>query len=323
MSSTSTSSPSAANRLLGLVRLARPHHWVKGAFVFFGPMYALADKNLRSTDLLWSAFFTFLAFGAASSACYAINDLRDAELDRQHPRKQHRPIASGLVSPAMAVGLAIAMLALSGALLLGVAADVRLWVAICIGLYAINTMAYSVFLKQIVIADVISLAMGFVLRVVAGCFAVGIGPSTFLLNVVFFLAMFLAFGKRLGERRTLGSDGAAKARGVQAGYTDDILRLAMVATAVVTLVSYAGYVLSRDNHYAWKPAWMTGAGFNLLWITLLPATYGLLRCVQLIERGRYDDPTELAYSDRPFQLAGIAFVGVTAALMWMRSTGQL
>jgi decaprenyl-phosphate phosphoribosyltransferase len=318
-----SAAPTAIDRLIGMVRLARPLHWVKGVFVFFGPLYALADNNLRSIDLLWSAFFTFLAFGACSSACYAVNDLRDAALDRQHPRKKRRPVASGLVSTGGAIGVTVVMLALSATLLLGVTPEVRGWVGLCIAIYAVNTMTYSVYLKRVVTADVISLAMGFVLRVVAGCFAVGVAPSTFLLNVVFFLAMFLAFGKRLGERRTLGSDGAAKARAVQAGYTDEILRLSLVATAVVTLVSYAAYVLSRDAAYAWRPTWMAGAGFNLLWITLLPATYGLLRCVQLIERGRYDDPTELAFADRPFQLAGIAFVGATALLMWMRKTGQL
>jgi decaprenyl-phosphate phosphoribosyltransferase len=325
--------PTGAGSLAaGLFKLARVHHWAKGAFVFIGPAYALADghSQLTSESLawLWSAIFTALAFGLASSACYAVNDLRDAEQDRQHPRKKHRPIASGVVGPAAAGVFTLVMLLASATCLIGVLPAARVWVGIAVGLYVVNTMAYSLRLKHHVIADVICLAMGFVLRVVAGCLAVGVGPSTYLLNVAFFLAMFLAFGKRLGERRTLGSDGATKARGVQAGYSDEVLRFAVVTTAVVTLVMYAGYVLSRDGQYAWVPTWMidparaTTQGFNLLWITMLPATYGLLRCVLLVERGRFDDPTEIATKDRPFQLAALAF-GITGVLMWARSSGKL
>lgn len=311
--------------LLGLIRLARVPHWVKGAFVFIGPAYALADGNLASPSLLWSAAWAALAFGLASSACYAINDIRDAEQDRQHPRKRHRPVASGVVSPAVATGFAVLLVVLSAAALLGVEGSARPWVALCVAIYVANTVAYSLVLKHRVIADVICLAMGFVLRVIAGCLAVGVGPTTYLLNVVFFLAMFLAFGKRLGERRSLGDEGATRARGVQAGYSEDTLRLAVVTTAVVTLVTYAGYVLSREAHFGWQPSWMgsKGHGFNLLWLTMLPATYGLLRCVLLVEKGRYDDPTELAIRDRPFQLAAAAFVLYAGALMYARHAGLL
>ena len=103
-----------------------------------------------------------------------------------------------------------------------------------VAVYVANVTAYSALLKHIVIADVVSLSLGFVLRVLVGCAAVGVSPTTWLLNTTFFLAMFLAFGKRLGERRLLGGEGAALARGVQAGYTDELLRLAVVVTAVVS-----------------------------------------------------------------------------------------
>src|SRR5690606_16191438 len=118
--------------------------------------------------------------------------------------------------------------------------------------------------------DVISLASGFVLRVLGGCAAAMVVPSSWLLNCIFFLSMFLAFGKRLGERRTLGADAAA-ARGVQSVYTDDLLRMSVVVTAVATLITYAGYVQAHEEDYR--------RGFNLLWLTMLPATYGLLRCI--------------------------------------------
>lgn len=168
--------------------------------------------------------------------------------------------------------------------------------------------AYSWLLKHVVIADVIGLSLGFVLRVLGGCAAAGVEPSTWLLNCTFFLAMFLAFGKRLGERRSLGSDeAAAAARAVQEAYTSDLLRMVVVVTAVATLLSYAGYVQAKETLY-WQ-------GFNLLWLTVLPATFGLLRCIVLLERGDFDDPTELALHDRAFQLAAGVFAFLTIWLL--------
>ncbi len=302
---------------LGLLRLLRIKQWAKGVFVMIGPLYAFADGRLPGWVTLIDALWAALGFALASSACYAFNDIRDVEADRQHPRKRRRPIASGAVSPAQAGVMACVLLGLSALTLLGLAPLARPWVGGVLLIYVANTVVYSLVLKHRVVADVMSLSMGFVLRVLAGCMAVGVGPTTYLLNVTFFLAMFLAFGKRLGERRTLGSEQATLARGVQAGYTDDTLRLAVIATAVVVLVSYAGYVLSRDADYVY-----TG-GFNLLWLTMLPATYGLLRCVHLVENARYDDPTELATRDRPFQLSAVLFAAITGACVLARHAGYL
>src|SRR5690606_21521931 len=126
--------------------------------------------------------------------------------------------------------------------------------------------------------------------------------------------MFLAFGKRLGERRTMGREASA-ARGVQSAYTDDLLRMAVVVTAVATLLTYATYTQSQDDRFramigvasdsvaAVGAETATGFGMNLLWLTVLPATYGLLRCIVLLEQGRYDDPTVLVTKDRPMQVS--------------------
>jgi 4-hydroxybenzoate polyprenyltransferase len=159
-------------------------------------------------------------------------------------------------------------------------------------------------MKHVVVLDVISLAAGFVLRVLGGCAATAVVPSSFLLNVTFFVAMFLAFGKRLGERRTMGDDAAA-ARAVHGTYTDELLRMAVVVTGVATLVTYATYIEKQD-------AALFAGRFNLLWLTMVPATYGLMRCIVLLERGDYDDPTEIAARDRAVQAAVILFAALTA-----------
>ncbi|MGH7243305.1 MAG: UbiA prenyltransferase family protein [Phycisphaerales bacterium] len=295
------------------VRLLRPVQWAKSVFLLIGPAYGFANQDWDP----WAAksgwptlLLAVIAFSLASSACYIVNDILDAPADRHHPRKKNRPIASGRVSVGAAIGVAACLvLATAGAILL-MGGTAAIWTTAIVGVYVLNVIAYSAILKHIVIADVISLSMGFVLRVLAGCAAVSVTPTTWLLNTTFFLAMFLAFGKRLGERRSLGSEAAAAARGVQAGYTDELLRQSVVVTAVVTLMTYAIYVQSQDAKYI--------LGFNLMWLTILPATYAMLRAIVLLERGTYDDPTQLASKDRPFQLAALTFGLFTLALMAAR-----
>lgn len=288
-----------------LVRLARPMQWGKGIFVLIGPLYGLHDMARPWPEVVASALVAVMVFGFAASGCYVGNDILDATADRLHPRKRLRPVASGAITPRTASWFAVLLIVLAGASLMLLDEHGRMWTGLAVLLYVGNVWAYTLWLKRVVIADVICLSLGFVLRVVGGCVAVGIWPTTWLINCTFFLAMFLAFGKRLGERRTVGDDAAA-VRAVQSAYTDELLRMAVVVTAVAALVTYAGYVQAQAPRYQ--------AGFNLLWLTMLPATYGLLRCIVLLERGQYDDPTELAVSDRPFQAAAGLFGSLTVIL---------
>ncbi len=310
--------------LADFVRLARPKQWVKGGFVLIGPVYGVADLAAKVsaggaegmgaagwTGIIIAALGAYFAFGFAASAGYVLNDLKDRELDRAHPRKCRRPIAAGRVSPVAAGVYAVALIALAVASILAVPAGdgwqtPRMLLAVCVALYTLNTAAYTLSFKSHPVLDVVSLSLGFVLRVLGGCAAVAIIPSAWLLSCTFFVSMFLALGKRLGERRTLGANAAA-ARGVHALYTDDFLRMSVVVTGVATLLSYSDYVIAQSKTYTF--------GFNLLWLTLLPATYGLLRCIVLIERGVHDDPTELATKDRPFQAACAVFGLLTVALL--------
>src|SRR5262249_39915345 len=131
-----------------------------------------------------------------------------------------------------------------------VRADAAVWLAAALGAYILNVMLYSLVFKHVVILDVISLSLGFVVRVLGGCAAAAIVPSAWLMNCTFFLAMFLAFGKRLGERRAVENGPDASAfRSVQSVYTDELLRMVVVVTAVATLVTYAGYVQARGQEW--------------------------------------------------------------------------
>lgn len=304
-----------------LVRLARVKQWAKSGFALVGPFYAypeLIDAGKAPADVILPALLAAAGFSFASSGCYAINDVVDREADRLHPRKRRRPIASGKVTPRTAVAFSVVMFLLSALCVVFMPGESRLWAGLCIGLYVANVFAYAFYFKQKVIADVIGLSLGFVLRVLGGCAAVMVEPTTWLLNVTLFLSMFLAFGKRLGERRTLakagagGQSGAQAHRAVQGRYTDTLLQLMVVVTAVGTLMTYAGYLQDNEATYL--------RGFNLMWLSILPATYGMLRCIVLLESGDYDDPTELAYRDRGFIVAAICFAIMTAALVIFRGS---
>ncbi len=318
--------PRAGGLVRGLIRLARPHQWTKGVFVLLGPLFAIADGKLTDmprTELAMATGLTFLGFCLAASGCYVFNDLADVDRDRAHPRKKNRPLASGVVPVGIAKVFGIALLVLSLACSLGVPAELRAWVIGLIVLYIANVMCYSAGLKHIVIIDVLSLSSGFVLRVLGGCAAVGITPSTWLLNATLFLSMFLAFGKRLGERRHMGSEEAAMAaRDVQQHYSDQMLRMFVVVTGVATLLTYISYVRSQEVEYlyifATRQGSLNGEGFgmNLLWITVAPATLALLRTITLLMRGRYDDPTELALHDNMVRVAGLVFMASMVFVLW-------
>jgi len=308
---------------LSVLKLLRPKQWAKGAFVLIGPVYALTDPRNHWQELLPPALIAMAALCLLSSAGYIVNDILDAPRDRLHPRKSKRPVASGAIAPGLAWVIAIVTGLIGAGLILFIEGKAHLWVAGLALAYLANTNLYSFFLKRIVIADVIGLSLGFVLRVLAGCAAAQVQPSTWLLNCTLFLAMFLSFGKRLGERKTVGVDASA-VRGVQAAYTDELLRSAVGVTGVVTLVTYASYIQAKDVLWGGAPdaAGHGGWWVNPLWLTMLPATYGMLRCVVLLERGRYDDPTEIAAKDWPTQVAGLAFGAMTVgALVLSKAAG--
>lgn len=339
-----------------LFRLIRPTQWSKSVFVMIGPLYGLRDlmANGRTPqNVIGQALAAAAAFALISSVCYIINDIFDREADRAHPRKRNRPIAAGRVTVGQAAALAAVLVAGAIAVTMFVSWPHTWKVLVLLGVYAANVFLYSARLKHHIMADVISLALGFVIRVLAGCLAVGIEPSVWLMNVTFFLSMFLAFGKRLGERRTLavrpveprrprdaeeapgGLDeeapaaageavpppaprpqahsAAAAHRRVQARYTDTLLQIAVVVTAAITLMAYALYVQDQAQRFH--------LGYRM-WLTVLPMTYGLFRCIVLLEEGAYDDPTEIAIRDRGMQLAGLVFVALTAAMMLLRPSGE-
>src|SRR5919198_2515905 len=175
---------------LALLVAIRPPEWIKNLLVFAGLLFS---QKLKQGPQVVDATITFIAFCAISSAGYLVNDLRDAPLDRQHPEKRHRPIASGELSERAAAAAAVALAVIG----IGISfAWVDAGVAGLVALYGVIAVAYSVILKRLVIIDVMTIASLFILRVVAGAVAVEAHASEWLLLCTAMLALFLGFTKR-------------------------------------------------------------------------------------------------------------------------------
>lgn len=178
--------------LIGLFRSVRPRQWSKNLILFAGLIFS---RSLTDPHLLSVAFLSFLLFCLASGAIYLLNDVIDLEHDRAHPDKRYRPIASGKVSVGLAVGIAVCLGLL--ALVFGFLLD-REFSFVLAG-YVVLMLIYSAWLKQVVILDVLVIALGFVLRAVAGGVVIHVAVSSWLLICTILLALFLGLGKRRHE----------------------------------------------------------------------------------------------------------------------------
>jgi 4-hydroxybenzoate polyprenyltransferase len=289
------------------VRSLRPYQWVKNGLLFAGVLFS---GRLADAVALGRAVEGFVAFSLLSGAVYLFNDLRDVAADRLHPKKRSRPLASGALSPAAAwAGLAVL---LAAAALLAIHLGPRFaWTAAA---YLALNLAYSLGLKHVVLVDVMALAAGFVLRAIAGVeLLVPIAPdvdlSPWLLVCTFFLALFLACGKRRQE--LLHQDGAqAEARRrVLLAYNAPFLDTLVTVCAATTLVAYAIYTIWPDTVAKFGTT-------NLLW-TVPFVTYGVFRYLWLTRVGEEgEDPSHVVVTDRPLGIAVLLWAITVAIVLY-------
>jgi 4-hydroxybenzoate polyprenyltransferase len=285
-----------------LIRLARPTHWVKNGFVaaplLFANPASLGEAVVQSATAV--AVFSLMA-----SAIYCFNDVLDAESDRAHPTKRARPIAAGLISPELGVAwgctLAAGAIALSWFKL-------PLAVLAVLGAYVVNNVLYNGRVKTVAIADVISIATGFVLRLVAGAIAIGVVASSWLLVCSFSLALFLGFGKRRSEL-ALAEQGRVY-RPVLRAYTPSTLDSAMGISATLTLMCYMLYTIAPETREA------HGTG-NLIY-TVPPVFYAMFRFIFKVQDARGESPEELLLRDRVMLLTAGAWVGLVLLVLKFR-----
>jgi 4-hydroxybenzoate polyprenyltransferase len=265
----------------------RPRQWTKNVFVFAALVF---DKQLLIPESFLRTLGGFLIFCLVSSSVYIFNDLADVESDRKHPEKKHRPIASGRLSlgPAWAAGILLLAISAMGGYLLSSS------FAIVVAAYFLLNLAYSKWLKHVLILDVLVLAAGFVLRVDAGVRLIQVERfSPWLYVVMTLLALYLGFGKRRAELALL-TEGAGSHRRVLHGYTIPLLDQFIMIVSGMTIVGYSLYTFSAPN----LPANHT------MMLTIPFVMYSIFRYLYLIEVEHSGGaPEEILLSDRPFQVS--------------------
>jgi 4-hydroxybenzoate polyprenyltransferase len=289
-------SPVRESRVRSALALLRPLHWSKNLLVLAPVVFAgrLADPPSLRQACLMAASFCLLASGG-----YALNDLLDRERDRHHPKKRDRPLASGrLRAPA---ALALGVVCAAGGLLLAAlvqrdapplaqhgpaSVGPASWAALYLGL----TLVYSAALKRVVVLDVLALASAFVLRAVAGAAALQLPPSRWLLVCSFFLALFLALGKRRTELAQLGA-ATRDSRPMFVPYRLPALDRLLVAAAFLAVGSYVLYTLADDT--------LAHVGSRRLLLTAPLVAWLVARHREQLRTARGGDPVAMLLGDRP------------------------
>ncbi|MEK7444621.1 MAG: decaprenyl-phosphate phosphoribosyltransferase [candidate division NC10 bacterium] len=269
-----------------VVASLRPKQWVKNLFVFAGVIFS----QQLFTPLFWPALGAFALFCVLSGSMYLLNDVADAEKDRLHPTKRFRPVASGALPRGGALALGIGLLVAS--LVASFALSWRFGL-VAAG-YGVLLTAYSVWLKHLVILDVLAVAVGFVLRAVAGAVAIDVEISGWLLICTVLIALFLAVGKRRHEYLTLHGNAAAH-RPILAEYSEGFLDQMIAVVTASTVTAYALYTMSPE----------TVAKFHtrLLPLTLPFVLYGIFRYLYLLYRRQLGgNPSDLLLNDRALLL---------------------
>ena len=273
---------------MNILKILRLHQWVKNTFIFIplffgGSLFDMADWT--------SSLVAFVAFSFAASAIYSINDIVDVEADKKHPKKCKRPIAAGLVSKRqaslLAIILAIAALALPFLL--------NNWMlSVVIAVYLAMNLCYCIRLKHYAIIDVCIVALGFVMRIVAGGVATDIVLSRWIVMMTFLLTLFLSFAKRRDDVLIMNETGMAPRKNTSR-YNLTFINQAITITGGVMLVCYIMYTVS--------PEVIERFNSPNLYMTSFFVILGLLRYIQLtVVDERSGEPTRLVLSDRLIQL---------------------
>jgi 4-hydroxybenzoate polyprenyltransferase len=287
-------------RARDILQLLRPHHWVKNGFVLAGLLFGHAWGEPAA---VFAALLATTGFCLASSAVYAFNDAHDAPRDREHPGKSSRPVARGAIAPAAARGIAAALALLA----LGLAAWVGAAAIALVAAYLALNVAYSLGLKHVPVLDVFIIAAGFMLRLLAGTWGIGIEPSRWLLACGFLLTLFLGFAKRRAELERLAHD-AGQHREVLEVYTLAFLDQAVFACVLGMVITYALYTVSDTTvvlHGTRQLIW------TLPWVLL-----GTLRYLfRLHYRGGGGDPAQELLRDPLLAAAALGWVGTVVWLI--------
>lgn len=275
------------------IKLLRPKHWVKNAFLFIPLFFA---GEIFNTQKLFHLLVAFVAFSLIASSIYIINDYKDIEADKQHPVKCKRPLASGAISKTTAL-LLFALCILVGAIVASCVSGKFMFV---LGIYFLLNLLYCFGLKNISILDIMILSTGFVLRVKSGGVTADVAMSEWLTIMIFLLALFMAIAKRRDDI-LIKQDSGKEMRKAASGYNMDFLNVMLALVSAVMIVCYLMYTISPE----------TQARFHTyrLYYTTLFVIGGLLRYLQITYvENNTGSPTKILYKDRFIQLTILLWV---------------
>ncbi|MEM2633737.1 MAG: decaprenyl-phosphate phosphoribosyltransferase [Nitrososphaerota archaeon] len=278
-----------------LIISMRIYQWYKNFLIFAGIIFS---KNLFDLELLKLAIFGFIAFCLASSGHYIFNDILDREKDRKHPKKCKRPIASGKISlPVAAISSAIMILAS-----LLVSFILNFWFFLTVVTYLILNLIYSTLLKKIILLDILTISVGFVIRAVAGCSLIDVLISPWLILCTFLLALFLALGKRRNELILL-DEKAKEHRGVLGLYSTDALNQMLSVATSMTIISYSLYTFFAEQ--------------LTMMLTIPIVVYGMFRYLLLIYTKNFGGETEMVFRDLGLTLSITLWVVTVLVLLYL------
>jgi 4-hydroxybenzoate polyprenyltransferase len=284
----------------------RPSQWTKNLIIFAGLIFGQRLLDPRAVATSCAAFAIFCAL---SGVVYLVNDVADRDADRRHPLKRNRPIASGAVSVGLAIGTALVL----GGISLAAAYWLRPMFAAVAALYVALLALYSGPLKHVVIIDVLTIAIGFVLRAVAGAVAIDVPISHWLLILTILLALFLALSKRRHELVLL-ADNATRHRRILEEYSPYLLDQMIAVVTASTLISYAFYTVSPETVEKFHT--------DSLGLTLPFPLYGIFRYLYLVhQKEGGGSPAEMLLNDRPLLVCVALWAMATAAIIYAPNLG--
>ncbi|NQV26016.1 MAG: decaprenyl-phosphate phosphoribosyltransferase [Rhodopirellula sp.] len=284
-----------------IARSMRPHQWVKNVLLFAALVFS---QSLFDAHAVMLSVQAFLLFCLAASAVYLLNDVNDLEEDRVHPKKRNRPLAAGLVSPqaVMSVMAILVVVSLVGGYF------ISRWFCALLMIYLGMNVLYSVKLKHIVILDVMIIAIGFVLRAVAGAVAIGVDTSPWMVLCTMTLALLVGFGKRRNELSVLKEE-ASSHRACLEGYTIQFLDMMMSISGGAAIVTYTLYTMANLT--------VQRFGSHALVLTTPFVIYGVFRYLYLIHvKSEGGDPSKLFVTDRPILLNGCLWIVACAMCVY-------
>ncbi|WP_300013465.1 decaprenyl-phosphate phosphoribosyltransferase [Pseudonocardia sp.] len=283
----------------GVLRTMRPRQWVKNVLVLAAPF---AAGDLLAPGIAFQLAMAFVAFSLAASGIYLVNDANDVEADRAHPTKRNRPIAAGIVPPALAVGVAVVLLA--AAVAVSLLASMQLVAVLAV--YVTVQLAYCFWLKHQPVLDICIVASGFLLRAIAGGAATGIALSQWFLLVAGFGSLFMVAGKRYAEMMLAERTGA-KIRKSLESYSASYLRFVWGLSATVLITTYSLWafeIREAENNPIWSA------------VSIVPFVVAVLRYAVDVDNGTGGEPEEIALGDRVLQVLAVLWIATLTVAVY-------